>query len=176
MPTQAKQAAVAELVELFRETDTTIVSDHLGLSVADLSKVRRELREKGISYRIIKNRLAKIAAAQADRSELMPLLTGPSALAYGAEDESALAKALIDAIKPYGVKVRGGAIRGETIDAASVIALASLPNRPTLLALLAGAMAAPMGTMAGLLAAPIRDLGYGLSQLREQREAAEGAA
>ncbi len=61
MPTEAKQAAVAELVELFKEADTTIVSDHRGLSVADLLKVRRELRVKDIQYRIIKNRLAKIA-------------------------------------------------------------------------------------------------------------------
>ena len=176
MPTQAKQAAVAELVELFKETDTTIVSDHRGLSVADLLKVRRELREKGISYRIIKNRLAKIAAEQADRSELVPLLEGPSALAYGAEDESSLAKGLMDATKPYQVEVRGAAVRGETIDAASVAALAALPGRDVLLAQLAGGIASPLSTMAGLLAAPLRDLGYGLAQLQEQREAAEPAA
>ena len=60
MPTEAKQAAVAELVELLKEADTAIVSDHRGLSVADLLKVRRELRAKDIQYRIIKNRLAKI--------------------------------------------------------------------------------------------------------------------
>ena len=176
MPTQAKQAAVAELVELFRETDTTIVSDHRGLSVADLAKVRRELREKGISYRIIKNRLAKIAAEQADRPELLPLLLGPSALAYGAADESALAKGFIEATRSFGVQVRGGAIRGETMDTASITTLASLPNRATLLAQLAGGMAAPLSTMAGLMAAPLRDLGYGLAQLREQREAVEAAA
>jgi len=176
MPTQAKQAAVAELVELFRDTDTTIVSDHRGLSVADLSKVRRELREKGISYRIIKNRLAKIAAEQADRPELVPLLLGPSALAFGAADETALAKGFIDATKPFAVEVRGGTIRGETMDSASIARLASLPNRETLLAQLAGGMAAPLSTMAGLLAAPLRDLGYGLAQLHEQREAAAAAA
>jgi len=176
MPTEAKQAAVAELVELLKETDTTIVSDHRGLTVADLQKVRGELRGKGISYRIIKNRLAKIAAEQADRAELVPLLVGPSALAYGAEDESSLAKALTDATKPFKVEVRGAAIRGETVDAASVAALAALPGREALLAMLAGGMAAPLSTMAGLLAAPLRDLGYGLAQLQEQREAAEATA
>lgn len=176
MPTQAKQAAVAELVELLKETDTSIVSDHRGLSVAELLKVRRELREKGINYRVIKNRLARIAAEQADRSELVPLLVGPSALVYGAKDESSLAKGLIDATKPYNVEVRGAAIRGITIDAASVRALALLPSRETMLAQLAGTMASPLSIMAGLLAAPLRDLGYGLAQLHEQRAAAEPGA
>jgi large subunit ribosomal protein L10 len=176
MPTEAKQAAVAELVELFSETDAMIVSDHRGLSVADLLKVRRELRGKGINYRIIKNRLAKIAAEQAGRSELIPLLSGPSALAVGADDEASLAKGLLDATRPFKVEIRGAAVRGDTIDAAAVTVLASLPGREALLAQLAGGMASPMSKMASLLAAPLRDLGYGLAQLKERREGAEGAA
>ena len=175
MPTEAKQAAVAELAELLKEADTTIVSDHRGLSVADLLKVRRELREKDITYRIIKNRLAKIAAEQAGRAELIPLLMGPSAIAFGAADESTLAKGLLDATKPYKVEIRGAGMNGETVDGAAVTALAALPGREALLAQLAGGMASPLSTMAGLLAAPLRDLGYGLAQLQEQREGAEAA-
>jgi large subunit ribosomal protein L10 len=176
MPTQAKQAAVAELVELFSGTNASIISDHRGLSVADLLKVRRELREHGIQYRIIKNRLAKIAAEQAERPELVPLLSGPSAIAYGADDEASLAKGLLDATKSFKVEIRGAAVRGETLDSAKVAVLAALPSREVLLAQLAGTMASPLSTMAGLLAAPLRDLGYGLAQLKEQREAAEAAA
>ena len=175
MPTEAKQAAVAELVELLKEADSAIISDHRGLSVADLLKVRRDLRAKDIQYRIIKNRLAKIAAEQADRSELIPLLTGPSALAIGAEDEASLAKGLLDATKPFKVEIRGAALNGATIDAAAVAALAKLPGREALLAQLAGGMSSPLSTMASLLAAPLRDLGYGLAQLKEQREGAEAA-
>jgi large subunit ribosomal protein L10 len=175
MPTEAKQATVAELVELLKEADTAIVSDHRGLSVADLLKVRRELRTKDIRYRVIKNRLARIAADQAGRPELIPLLTGPSAIAVGAEDESSLAKGLLDATKPYKVEIRGAAMNGQTVDAAAVTALAALPGREALLAQLAGGMVAPLSMMASLLAAPLRDLGYGLAQLREQREGAEAA-
>ena len=175
MPTEAKQAAVAELVELFKGADTTIVSNHRGLSVADLLKVRRELRAKDIQYRIIKNRLAKIAAEQAGRSELIPLLTGPTAIAIGAEDESSLAKGLLDATRPFEVEIRGAGMNGETVDAAIVKALAALPGREALLAQLAGGMASPLSTMASLFAAPLRNLGYGLTQLQEQREAAEAA-
>ena len=175
MPTEAKQAAVAELVELLNEADSAIVSDHRGLSVADLLKVRRELRAKDIQYRIIKNRLAKIAAEQAGREELIPLLTGPSAIAVGGEDEASLAKGLLDATKPFNVEIRGAALNGETVDAVTVSALAKLPGREQLLAQLAGGMASPLSTMASLLAAPLRDLGYGLAQLKEQREGADAA-
>jgi large subunit ribosomal protein L10 len=175
MPTEAKQAAVAELAELLKGADTTIVSDHRGLSVADLLQVRRELRAKNIQYRIIKNRLAKIAADQAGRPELIPLLEGPSAIAVGGEDESSLAKGLLDATKPFKVEIRGAGMNGATVDSATVTALAALPGREALLAQLAGGMASPLSTMAGLLAAPLRDLGYGLAQLQEQRETA-GAA
>jgi large subunit ribosomal protein L10 len=172
MPTEAKQATVAELVELLKGANVTIVSDHRGLSVADLLRVRRELRTKGISYRVVKNRLARIAADQAGRPELMPLLTGPSAVAIGAGDEAALARGLLDAVRPFNVEVRGAAMNGQTLDSASVAALARLPGRDVLLAQLAGGMASPLSTMAGLFAAPLRNLGYGLTQLREQREAA----
>ena len=144
MPTEAKQAAVAELVELLKEADTAIVSDHRGLSVADLQKVRRELRTKDIQYRIIKNRLAKIAAEQADRPELVPLLIGPSAIAIGGPDESTLAKGLLDATKPFKVEIRGAALNGETVDAAAVSALAALPGREQLLAQLAGGFGSPL--------------------------------
>jgi large subunit ribosomal protein L10 len=175
MPTEAKQAAVAELVELLKGADTTIVSDHRGLSVADLQKVRRELRAKDIQYRVIKNRLAKIAAEQAGRDEIIPLLTGPSAIAVGGQDEAALAKGLLDATKPFNVEIRGAALNGETVDASAVQALAKLPGREALLAQLAGGMASPLSTMASLLAAPLRNLGYGLAQLKEQRQGADAA-
>ena len=172
MPSEAKQAAVAELVEWLSGTGPTIVSDHRGLSVTDLQKVRRELDGKGIRFRIIKNRLAKIAAEQAGRSELSPLLSGPSAIAFGAEDESSLAKGLLEATKAFDVEIRGGAVDGVMVNAAVIKQLASLPGREALLSHLAGSMASPLSTMAGLLAAPLRDLGYGLAQLHEQREQA----
>lgn len=173
MPTQAKQATVAELVEAFSASPAAIVSDYRGLTVSDLGKVRRELRAKGITYRVVKNRLAKIAADQASRSEFSVLLVGPSAIAVGGADEAALARGVLDALRPYrSVVIRGGAIGGKTIDADGVTRLATLPSREILLAQLAGSIASPLSTMAGLLAAPLRNLGYALTQLHEQREGA----
>ncbi len=173
MPTEAKRAAVTELVETFSAAPSAVVASHSGLSVAELGRIRAELRGKGIAYRVVKNRLGRIAAEQAGRPELSSLLRGPSAVATGGTDEVALAKGVVDALRPFrDVEIRGGTIGGTAIDAAAVTRLASLPPREVLLAQLAGGMASPLGTMAGLLAAPLRNLGYALTQLRDQREAA----
>jgi large subunit ribosomal protein L10 len=173
MPTEAKQAMVADLISALSGNGAAIVSDYRGLTVSDIGKVRRELRGKGITYRVVKNRLARIAAAQAGREELAPLLMGPTAIALGGTDEAALARGVLEAVRPYRtVVVRGGAIGGATLDANAVTRLATLPTREVLLAQLAGGIASPIGTMAGLLTAPLRNLGFALAQLRDQREQA----
>lgn len=173
MPTEAKRDKVAELTEAFSGSRGAIVSEYRGLTVSDLSRIRRDLREKGVSYTVVKNRLAKIAATDAGRSEIIPLLSGPTAITLGGSDEAALAKATLDALRPFrAVVVRGGAIGGVTIDADGVTRLATLPPREVLLAQLAGGIASPLSTMAGLFAAPLRNLGYALTQLRDQREGA----
>ena len=174
MPTEAKRATVAELKEVIAASHATIVADYRGLSVADISAVRRVLREQGITYRVVKNRLARIAADEAGRSELNSLLDGPTALAMGGADEITLAKTFLEAIRPYRfVTVRGGLIGDTPIDAAALSRLASVPPREVLLGQLAGGIAAPLNGLASLLAAPLRNLGYALAQLAEQKAAAE---
>ena len=91
----------------------TIVADYRGLTVSDLQAVRRALRGEGITYRVVKNRLARIAAEEVGNTELTPLLEGPTALAMGGGDEVALARTFLDAIRPYKtVVVRGAVLSG----------------------------------------------------------------
>jgi large subunit ribosomal protein L10 len=169
MPTEAKRAAVAALTEAFSANPASIVADYRGLSVSEISAVRRALHAQGIRYQVVKNRLARIAAAEAGVEALASLLEGPTAIALGT-DEAGLARAFMEATRPYRVvTVRGGVLGGRLIDAEAVTRLASLPSREVLLAQLAGAMASPLSTMAGLLDAPLRDLGSGLRQLADQR-------
>ena len=176
MPTEAKMAAVAELKEELSNSKAAIVADYRGLTVSDISAVRRSLRSEGITYRVVKNRLAKIAATEAGRGELNELLDGPTALAMGSTDEVTLARVFLDAIKPYKtVVVRGGIVGEVRIDAGSITRMASLPPRDVLLAQLAGGMASPLATMASLFAAPLRNLGYALSQLVDKKGPAEPA-
>ena len=152
MPTEAKQATVAELKDELSKANATIVADYRGLTVSDISAVRRTLRGEGITYRVVKNRLAKIAAQEAGTDELNELLSGPSALAMGSGDEAHLAKTFLDAIKPFRqVSVRGAVLNGKRVDADAVTRLASL------------------------LAAPLRNLGYALQQVADQKSASQQA-
>ena len=177
MPTQAKQAAVAALKEDLSNSRAAIVADYRGLTVSDISAVRRALRGEGITYRVVKNRLAKIAATEAGRGELNELLDGPTALAMGNVDEVTLARAFLDAIRPFKtVVVRGAIVGDKRIDAASVTRLSTLPSREVLLAQLAGGMASPLAKMASLFAAPLRNLGYALSQLAQNKGEQAGTA
>lgn len=170
MPTEAKQAAVAELREELSNSKAAIVADYRGLTVSDIQAVRRALRSEGVTYRVVKNRLAKIAAQEAGREQLNELLEGPTALALGATDEVTLARVFLDAIRPYkSVVVRGGMIGETRIDAGSITRMASLPGREVLLAQLAGGMASPLATMASLLSAPLRNLAYALAQVAEAK-------
>ncbi len=149
MPTEAKRATVAELTEELSRSPAAIVTEYRGLKVSDLSTIRRGLRDKGISYRVVKNRLASIAAEQAGRSELTPLLDGPTGLALGGADEGTLAREFLDAVRPFRVVVvRGGIVRDRRIEAEQVTQLATLPGREVLLAQLAGGIASPLSTMA----------------------------
>jgi large subunit ribosomal protein L10 len=177
MPTEAKKATVAALKEELSAAKATIVADYRGLTVADIGAVRRSLRGEGIKYRVVKNRLAKIAAQEAGNTELADLLSGPSALAMSGGDEAALAKSFLDAIRPFRtVAVRGAVLGGQRVDADGVTRLAALPSREVLLGQLAGGMVAPLASMASLFAAPLRNLGYALSQLVAKKEAAAPAA
>lgn len=170
MPTEAKQATVAELREELAKAKTMIVSEYRGLSVKEIAEIRRALRKQDVTYRVVKNRLMRIAAEDSVGEALGPLLIGPTAIAFGT-DEAATAKAVIDATRPYNriVRITGGVLGDRAIDADGVTRLATLPPREVLLAKLAGGMQAPVGTLAGLFAAPLRNLGYALAQVAEQK-------
>jgi len=176
MPTEAKRETVAQLREELANSRTMIVSEYRGLKVKEIAEIRRALRKQDVTYRVVKNRLLRIAATEAVGEALSPLLTGPTAIAFG-NDEARTAKAVLDATRPYAkvVRITGGVLGDKAIDAEGVIRLAALPSRDVLLAMLAGGMQAPLATLAGLLAAPLRNLGYALAQVAEQKANADGA-
>ncbi len=154
------------------------MADYRGLSVSDMQSVRRTLRASGVQLHVAKNRLLKIAADQADRGELKPMLEGPTAVATISGDEVAMAKALQEAFRPYQrtVTLRGGLLGTRAIDGAQLQRLAALPSRETLLAQLVGGMAAPISGMAGVLAANLRNLVGVLSAVADQKRSNEGGS
>ncbi len=179
MTTDTKRQAVTELAELLRNSSAMAVADYRGLKVSDMQSVRRTLRDHGVELTIAKNRLLKIAADEAERPELKPLLSGPTALATIDGDEAAMAKALTDAFRPFsriGIAIRGGMLGSTAIDASQLTRLATLPSRDVLLSKIAGGMAAPMTSMAGVLAANIRNLVGVLSAVADKKRETEIAA
>jgi len=176
MPTEAKRETVAELREELAKARTLIVSEYRGLKVKEIAEIRRALRKQDVTYRVVKNRLLRIAAEDSVGEALSPLLIGPTAIAFG-NDEAGTAKAVIDATRPYArvVRITGGVLGNRAIGADDVTRLATLPSREVLLARLAGGMQAPVSTLAGLFAAPLRNLGYALQQVADQKAASQAA-
>jgi len=170
MPTEAKRETIAELRAQLDASRTMIVSEYRGLKVKEIGEIRRALRRQNVSYRVVKNRLMRIAAQDSPAAAaLSPMLVGPTAIAFGA-DESTTAKAVLDATRPYRiVKITGGVLGSRTIDADGVARLATLPSREVLLGEALGAIVAPLSTMAGLFDAPLRDIAGLVQALADQR-------
>jgi large subunit ribosomal protein L10 len=170
MPTEAKRETVGDLRAELDASRALIVSEYRGLTVKEISEIRRALHKQNVTFRVVKNRLMRIAAQDNPAAEaLTPLLTGPTAIAFGT-DEAATAKAVLDATRPFKiVKITGGVLGSRAIDADSVGRLAALPSREVLLAEAVGAIVAPMANVAGLFDALLRDVAGLVQALIDQR-------
>ncbi|HKG19524.1 MAG TPA: 50S ribosomal protein L10 [Candidatus Limnocylindrales bacterium] len=176
MPTEAKRETVAELREALSASRTLIVSEYRGLTVKEIAEIRRALRKQDVSYRIVKNRLLRIAAQDTIGDALSPMLTGPTAIAFG-NDESSTAKAVIDATRPYRVvTITGGVLGDRAISADGVRSLASLPSRDVLLAQAIGAIVGPMAQTATLLQAPMAQTARLVAAFIDARGGDDGAS
>ena len=167
-----KVEVVDEVKTRVSAATASIVSEYRGLTTAELAELRTSLAAAGGDYRIFKNTLVRIAIADGEYQPLAEYLNGPSALTFVQGDISAVAKALRDFSRNNPLLViKGGLADGSLLSPSDLAALADLPPREVLLARLAGALAAPMQQMAGLLQALPRNMAYGLSALIEQRQA-----
>jgi len=172
-PRPEKVAVVTEVRERFSASSAAILTEYRGLPVSSMEALRRSLSAAGGEYKIYKNTLVRRAATEIGLEQLVPLLEGPTAIAFVSGDVAAVAKVLRDFARTHpALVVKGGLMGASTLDARQTAALAELPTREVLLAQFAGALAAPMQRFAGLLAALPQKLAYGLAALVEQREAA----
>ena len=168
-PRAEKVAVVDEVRERLGDASASVVTEYRGLTVAELAELRHNLAAAGGDYKVYKNTLVRLAIAGSQHEPLGSLLTGPTAIAFVQGDVSAVAKALRDFSRTYpSLVIKGGLLDGGALSPAQLTALADLPSRDVLLARLAGAIAAPLTQMAGLLQALPRNLAYGLSALIDQ--------
>ena len=175
-PVRADKAnAVAELTEHFRTAGATVLSEYRGLTVSQLTTLRRALGTNA-TYAVAKNTLAKRAAADAGIDGLEALFTGPTALTFVSGDVVDAAKGLREFAKANPLLViKGGVFEGRAITAAEVSRLADLESREVLLAKLAGGMKASMAKAAALFQAPLSQAVRTVAALQDKREK-EGAA
>jgi large subunit ribosomal protein L10 len=166
-----KREFVASLATVFAETSFVLVAQNKGLTVADVSELRRRMRAAGASYKVAKNRLATLALEGTRFDGVKPLLKGPTAIAWST-DPVAVAKTAVEFAKTNDkFVVLGGALGTQTLNAEGVKALAELPSLETLRAQLVGLIQTPATRIAGILQAPGGQVARVLSAYAKKDEA-----
>ncbi len=168
MDRDQKSAAVAELNRTFTESGVVVVTRNLGLSVTQATALRVKMRDAGASYKVAKNRLARIAAEGTSYTALSDLLTGPTALS-SSKDPVAAAKAVVEFAKTTDkIEIVGGAMGNTVLDVNGVKALAELPSLDELRAKLVGLIQAPAQKLASITQAPAAQLARVFSAYAEK--------
>ncbi len=150
-----KEAAIKQLNEKFARAKSAVLAEFSKLDVAAVTQLRKKCRDGGVEYRVIKNTLAKQAAKGTPLESLSDEFTGPVALALGYTDVIAPAKILTDFAKNVeAIKLRGGMLEGQKLDAARVKAVAKLPGLQELRGQIVGLLAQPASRLVRMLSAP----------------------
>lgn len=157
----SKKAVVAEIAQKMKESQSTVVVEYRGLTVAEVTQLRRELRTEGIEFKVYKNSLAQRAAQEAGATDLTKDLIGPNALAFG-EDAVAPARVLAKFAKKHEALVlKSGIVEGKVVPVETIKQLSTLPNREGMLSMLLGC-----------LQSPVRKFACAVKAVKEQKEEA----
>ena len=176
MPNAEKTGAVAEIVEHFTSSSATVITEYRGLTVKQVTTLRRALG-RDTTYAVVKNTLTKRAAAEAGIPIEDTLLTGPTAIAFVKGDPVEAAKGLRDFARTNPLLIiKGGVLDGKALTAAEVNQIADLESREVLLAKLAGALKALPSRAAGLFQAPLSQMARLAKALEEKKPAGDAPA
>jgi len=164
-----KEKSLSELKVKFTESQVAIFADYRGLTVAEATKLRRQLRDADCELKIAKNTMTILATKALDVEGAEEYLKGPVAIAFG-KDPVTPAKIMSEFIRETKrMEIKAGVLEGKVIDAAGVMNLANLPSREVLLAKVLGGMQSPMYGFAGSLHGLLRNFVYALEGVRKQR-------
>jgi large subunit ribosomal protein L10 len=171
-----KQSFVEDFRGRLQESPAIFLTDFTGLDVKSMTVLRDELRKSGAEYLVVKNRLVRLALQEMDLPDLSDWLTGPTGIIIGHSGPVDAAKAVADFARDHNDRpvFKVGVLDRSVLEPDQIDRLAKLPNRDTLLAMLAGALAAPMTALAGALEAKLQEMSGLLEALREKKEG-EGA-
>jgi large subunit ribosomal protein L10 len=173
MNKKEKEAVVANLNEKFARAKAVVLTNFKGMSVAELSTLRVNLRSSAVEYKVVKNTLARIAAKGTPIETDKDVFTGSVGVAIGYDDPTIVPKKIFESAKGKDAKLKvlSGFVEGRLYNATDLKKIADLPPKEVLLAQIAGCFSAPMGKMAGLLAATISKMSNALHALKEKKSA-----
>jgi len=171
MPTPEKVETVEDLKTRLRGVKTVMLAEYRGLTVQQLSDFRKQLKAVSAEYKIVKNRLAKLAIGSSELKALGGELKGPTGLILGKGDPVSVAKAVHTFARTnQALVIKAGFVDGQMLQPNGLKALADLPSREALRAQIVGALTGPLAQLVGLLQAPQRELVYVLSQRGKNAE------
>lgn len=173
MPNAENTESVAELKERFAGVQTAVLTEYRGLTVRQLSDLRKQLKGASAEYKVVKNRLARIAIKDSALDGLGKHLTGPTGVAYTRHDPVSVAKALQAFVKNNpALTIKVGVVEGKVLEPSALKSLADLPSKEALRAQLVGALQGPMSKLVTLLTAVQGEL-VRVIEARSQQAAAE---
>jgi large subunit ribosomal protein L10 len=171
MPTPEKVETVEDLRTRLHGVKTVMLAEYRGLTVQQLSDFRKQLKAVSAEYKIVKNRLAKLAIGSSELKALGGELKGPTGLILGKGDPVTVAKAVHTFARTnQALVIKAGFVDGQMLQPNGLKALADLPSREALRAQIVGALTGPLAQLVGLLQAPQRELVYVLSQRGKNAE------
>ena len=172
---EQKKQVVAELIERLNASCAGVIVDYKGINVTDDTKLRKELREAGVEYTVVKNTLLRLAIASTELQGLDAVLEGTTAIATSADDYVAAARILCKFADTHnGFEIKNGFLDKEVIDAAKIDGLAKLPSREILLGQVLGAFQAPISAFARAIQAIVDKSGEEVAEeATEEAPAAE---
>lgn len=169
---EEKAAQVAVISEKLQNSASVIVVDYLGLNVAEVTELRKQLREAGVEMQVLKNTILRRAAKDANIEGLDEYFAGPTAVAFSSEDIVAPAKILSEfAKKAENLSIKGGLVEGKVANVEVINQVASMPGREELLAMLAQVLQAPIRNTASVLQqmSPALKMAYALNAVIESK-------
>jgi large subunit ribosomal protein L10 len=161
---------VGQVVEKLKASQSVVLTDFKGISVAQISDLRNQLRQQSVEMKVVKNRLLRRALAEAGCDALDECLVGNTAVSFGVNDPVAVAKILTGYAKTNDkLVIKGGLLEGKRLDAEGVVSLSKMPGRKELLARMAGDMKQPAVKMVSVFNQGLLKLAFAMNALAEKR-------
>ena len=173
---ELKQPIIQEISETIQGAQSIVLVDHRGLTVAEDTELRKQLREAGVTYKVFKNTLMRFAFKDTEFESVIDALKGPSALAVSKEDATAPARVLANfAKKAPKLELKAGVVEGVAYDAAGIEQIAKIPGREELISRLLGSMKSPITNFARVLNQIAENGGAEAAPAAEEAPAEEAA-